>query len=269
MEATIKNAVEITEYIIREYYQLNLQPILSILSKDVVWIGPGNLFVFGKEAFEEQFKHGFVMPIMHLENAEFYLQKTGKNSCIVFGRYSCSSSVKSEKIMAVNQRLTICYENKKDKLELVHMHVSNEWNELVDNEVFPVQVSTQTYQYVKKILKERLEEKEPKKVELKGGTANFFVDPFMVLYVETVGAKSMLHFLDKIIIAHHKIGIIENIFPDYFYRAHRSYLINVNYIMAIKRYFITMSNGQIIPIPEKRYNEVKRVLTEKMNLQND
>ena len=34
------------------------------------------------------------------------------------------------------------------------MHVSNEYNELVGDEIFPVQVSRQTYQYVQRLLRE-------------------------------------------------------------------------------------------------------------------
>ena len=34
------------------------------------------------------------------------------------------------------------------------MHVSNEYSELVDEEVFPVQITKQTYRYVQRLLKE-------------------------------------------------------------------------------------------------------------------
>lgn len=49
---------EDTLYIIREYYKLNIDPFLSVLSKDCVWLSIGNLLAFGAEAVKAQFKGG-------------------------------------------------------------------------------------------------------------------------------------------------------------------------------------------------------------------
>lgn len=72
MELTMENAAEYTEYMFREYYYLNTQPFFSALDTDVMWIGPGNLFVFGKMAAKNYFKDGFIMPCIELEDVEFY-----------------------------------------------------------------------------------------------------------------------------------------------------------------------------------------------------
>ena len=266
MELTETNILEFTEYMCREYYHQNLQPILSVVSKDISWIDPGKTFLFGREAFERHFKTVQMHPVIELDNIEFHLLEFGKDSYIVIARYYAHTNEEVECIAAAMQRATFYYRMNKGRLELAHMHVSNEWQELIEDEVFPVHISTQTYQYMQKLLAERLKTGPEKKLCLKGGGTNFYIDASMVLYIETVGAKSILHFLDKNITVNYKIGALEKLFPDYFYRAHRSFLININYVMAIERYYITMSNGQIIPVPEKRYNEVKRVLEDKMNL---
>ncbi len=266
MELTTENILEFTEYMCREYYHQNLQPILSVISKDISWIDPGKIFLFGREAFERQFKAVQMHPMIDLDDIDFHLLPFGKDAYIVIARYYAYTSAEAEYITAAMQRATFYYRMNKGRLELVHMHVSNEWQELIGDEVFPVHISTQTYQYVKKILAERLERRDEKKLSLKGGTANFYIDPSKVLYIETVGAKSVIHLFDQNITVNYKIGVLEGMFPDYFYRAHRSYLINTEYSIAIERYYITMSNGQLIPIPEKRYNEVKKTLAKKIGL---
>lgn len=266
MELTVDNILEFTEYMCREYYHQNLEPILSVISKDISWIDPGKTFLFGAEAFERHFKTVQMHPMIELGNIDFHLLKFGKDAYIVIARYYAYTSEKVECIAAAMQRATFYYRMHKGQLELVHMHVSNEWQELIGDEVFPVKISTQTYQYVKQILADRSERKEEKKLSLKGGTANFYIDPLRVLYIEAVREKSVIHLLDQNITVNYKLGMLEDLLPDYFYRAHRSFLINTEYVMALERYYITLSNGQIIPVPEKRYNEVKKVLANKMNL---
>lgn len=41
---------------------------------------------------------------------------------------------------------------------------------------------------------------------------------------------------------------------------HRSYLVNPDYISSIERYTLTLLNGTKIPIPVRKYNEVREVL---------
>ena len=43
---------------------------------------------------------------------------------------------------------------------------------------------------------------------------------------------------------------------------HRSYVINRNYISLIQRYEVVMLDGSKIPIPVKKYKEMKDCLTE-------
>lgn len=70
---------------------------------------------------------------------------TGSSKQIgVFGNYSLFSDVRSEMILALKQRVTMMFRKEKDGFRLYHIHVSNEWEELAGNEIFPVQVSRQT-----------------------------------------------------------------------------------------------------------------------------
>lgn len=63
------------------------------------------------------------------------------------------------------------------------MYISNEWNELVEEEIFPVRISAQTYHYVKKLLAESVSKKPPVLV-IKTDLCNQFVDTNMVIYIQ-------------------------------------------------------------------------------------
>ena len=47
---------------------------------------------------------------------------------------------------------------------------------------------------------------------------------------------------------------------DFLIPVHRSYLVNPDYISSIERYTLTLLNGTKIPIPVRKYNEVREVL---------
>lgn len=266
MELTMENVVQYTEYMFREYYHLNTEPFFSVLDTDVMWIGPGNIFVFGKIALKSYFKDGFIMPRIEMENIEFYPLQAGKDSCIVVGRFSAQTGQDTDKVAAAYQRVTVHFrQSGKNKIvKITHLHVSNEWNELMDDEVFPVRVSVQTYRYVQKLVAESSVKKRHKKIELRNDTGLQYINSDMVVYMEAIGKHTVVHFVDKSVTIKRIIGEVAPLFPENFCRPHRGYLVNCEFISSVERYNITMVTGMIIPIPEKRYSEVREQIVEIM-----
>lgn len=39
MELDESNIADVTQYLIREYYNLNTEPLFSVLAEDCVWVG--------------------------------------------------------------------------------------------------------------------------------------------------------------------------------------------------------------------------------------
>lgn len=266
MELVMENVVEYTEYMFREYYHLNIEPFFSVLDTDIMWIGPGNLFVFGEMAVKSYFKKGFIMPHIEIENIEFYQLQREKDSCIVVGRFYCHTKQDADKVVAANQRVTIhfrqCNENK--SVKITHMHVSNEWNELDDDEVFPLKISVQTYHYVQKLVAESAVKKCSNKIELRNNSCLQYIDPDMIVYAEAIGKYTAIHFVDKIVTIKQLIGKTVLLFPEIFCRPHRGYLVNCKFIVSVERYKITMVTGAMIPIPEKRYFKVREEIAKIM-----
>ena len=42
-----------------------------------------------------------------------------------------------------------------------------------------------------------------------------------------------------------------------FLKVHRSYAINTDYMSKLERYMVTMKNGEQLPVPVKKYNEIR------------
>ena len=255
------NILENARYIVTEYYRLNTEPFFSVLSRNCVWILPGGQIVIGAEAVRAMFQDGFIMPPFQVEDIELDLLNTGSPEQLgVFGTYSLFSDVKSEMILAVKQRVTMMFRKEKDDFRLYHLHISNEWAELAEDEVFPVQVSRQTYHYVQKLLQESGQIPN-RHIVIKVENATYSFEPDMVLYVEAINKVCAVNLLNRTMVIRQPIAVLEQQFPKQFCRIHRSYLVNCRFILQVERYAVTLINGATLPIPAKRYMEVREEIT--------
>ena len=261
MEIRKETVCDDTLHIITEYYRLNIEPLFGVLAEDCVWLGIGDLTVWGAEAIRAQFKNGFIMPPFELEEPSFQQIETGNDDqLMVLGEYTLYSSRQAELICTVRQRLTFCYRREQDAYRLYHMHVSNEYSELVGDEIFPVQVSRQTYQYVQRLLKESAKNGN-RRLALKSEGSAIFVDTGMIVYIEARERTSILHLPHEQ--RHIQVAIkdIEGELPRSFYRLHRSYFINCDYVAKIERYKLTLITGEELPVPKARYMEIRDAIS--------
>ena len=83
----------------------------------------------------------------------------------------------------------------------------------------------------------------------------------MVLYVEAIGKVCTVYMMNRTMVIRQPITALEAQFPKQFYRIHRSYLVNCRFILQVERYAATLINGTVLPIPAKRYMEVREKIT--------
>ena len=83
----------------------------------------------------------------------------------------------------------------------------------------------------------------------------------MVLYVEAIGKVCTVYMMNRTMVIRQPITALETQFPKQFYRQHRSALVNCRFILQVERYAATLINGTVLPIPAKRYMEVREKIT--------
>ena len=261
MELKRETICEDTLEFIQEYYRLNTEPLFSVLSDDCVWMGTGNVLASGAAAIRGFFKDGFVMPPCRLEEPDFRLVETRcEGQLIVLGQYALYPDGDAPFISSVKQRATFCFRQEKGEWRLYHMHVSNEWSELVGNEIFPVQISTQTYRYVKKLLAESVSKKSHTLV-IKTDLANQFVDTNLIVYIQATDRDCILHMLNERKQVSRALKDLQEQLPPNFYRIHRSFCVNSDYVTKIERYAVTLVTGEVLPVPKMRYTRIREELT--------
>lgn len=73
---------------------------------------------------------------------------------------------------------------------------------------------------------------------------------------------SEIHCMAQNIMAHEQLSAFEICLPQNFVKVHRSYLVNAYCVEKIERYQIRLINGDMLPVPEKKYKEVKEKIRE-------
>lgn len=261
MELTWETICESTLEFIKEYYRLNAEPLFSVLADDCVWMGTGNVLASGAATIRGFFKEGFVMSSFRLTEPDFRLVETGcEGQLVVLGQYALHSDVDVQLISAVKQRATFCYRQEKDKWRLYHMHISNEWSELVGEGVFPSRISTQTYRYVRELLAESVSKKPPVLV-VKTDLASQFIDTNTIIYIQATDRDCIIHTLNERRQVSRALKELEGQLPPNFYRIHRSFCVNSDYVTKIGRYAVTLATGETLPVPKMRYMQIREELT--------
>lgn len=98
--------------------------------------------------------------------------------------------------------------------------------------------------------------KEGLAISVDGKSINVSFDD--IEYMESSGRDIEIHVDGRILTTHIKISDMEKMLPqkDYF-RCHRSYIVNLNYVDSIERYQITMKDGDYVPVSQQLYAETK------------
>lgn len=244
---------------IRRYYQKDFGPMLDRLSDDCVWIGAGNMLYFGRAELVEGLKGELDSPDCTVRNADFRLLETGHDDeALVLGLYDVYTDTDERVLCAVHQRLSALCRLVDGRWLCYHLHSSNEWNELGENELFPVETGKQTYLYVQRIIKTAEDNGMAKRrVELRFAGRTHFVDPDDILYVEAASKESVLHLAGDTQRMNLPLGQVERLLPDGFVRIHRSYIVNADRVARLDGKTLALSDGTVLPVATKRRDAVR------------
>ena len=74
-----------------------------------------------------------------------------------------------------------------------------------------------------------------------------------IVYCEIINRKVYLHLKDSLVIDYYdKIENLEKKLDNRFYKCHRSYLINLQYLKSYKSGLAYMTNGDLVPVSRLR-----------------
>ena len=87
-------------------------------------------------------------------------------------------------------------------------------------------------------------------------------DPVAICYLEVFGHKLVIHLSDgRVEQLNYSLSQARELLPqDRFLQCHRSYLVNKQAVRSLRRYEITLGNGEVVPVSKQRYREVEEEL---------
>lgn len=259
----IQEAIRLTQECLTRYWQLDCEFVLGYCDKNVVWIGSLNEeFIEGREATEADLRAAVreIKPC-HLERQEFMVVQNSGNACTVVGRYLTTTDDEVGYFLQAQQRCTFTWELDGGAWNLKHLHVSNPMGELKvsEGERFVNALGEMAKRYMQNRLSDR--QREDRIVATDSMGITHFLSLSEVVFAMASGRNCILHTLDgQTIEALMSISEFRNTAGEDFLSVHRSYAVNKGYIACIQQYEIVMADGSRIPVPVKKYREIRETL---------
>lgn len=88
----------------------------------------------------------------------------------------------------------------------------------------------------------------------------YFLEQAEILYIESSHNNVIWHCREYQVESRDSLKRLEMCMPDAFVRIHRGYIINVNHIFRIQNNEVQMTNGEILPIPARNCQSIRKQL---------
>ena len=252
-------------YIITQYYKNDLEPFFDSISDDVVWLGPAERqMIHGKQELLQAFARE--------ENNLTFTMGSIMAMCIsphshvkeVLLRYDVYTHYPSGTTHRHDQRLHYTWRERRvrtdtgweSRPEIVMLHISNLWKYDSRDTIYPVH-------YEAMPVPAELLTRPERYVTVKAADMSVHrISADRILYIETVKdtAKVRVHTADGTLTVNGALPEFEEKDPGLFLRIHASYLINPAHVRQVRRFAVTLSDGTELPIPEKKYTKIKKLL---------
>lgn len=244
-------------------YAHDIAPLVNRLASACLLIAPNGELVRGRNAVCSMLERLPSRPFLRLEEQSFttegVIEQESEAIVIVAGSYRLYTVSNEQLIFSAARRATACFQrNNEDKWQIFHLHISDAGDGQIDNDLFPFAVNRETYDYVRRNLYTgRRLGILPSRIVIEDGKLHYF-NPEDILYVKARGKYCTVECVQYSVPLNRLLGDMENMLGGTFIRVHRSYLVNAAHIVSVKRYELTLTNGDVVPIPKQRYAQVRR-----------
>lgn len=260
----LQEVVQLTQECLARYWQLDPEYVLSYCDDDVFWIGSiQSQFMEGKDAITRDFHNSLKeLKPCHLLEQEFFVVQNCGNACTVVGRYLTTTDDSVEYFLQVQQRCTFVWEQTGAGLKIKLINISNPMGELkvTEGELFVNTMGKMAQKYLMNHI--RTLQDTRRLIVTDTSDVTHFLMLSEVVYAAAHGRNCMIYTMSGQEI-YGRISITDFLAAagERFTPVHRSYAINNTYISRVQKYEVVMLDGSTIPIPVKKYKEVREALT--------
>lgn len=253
--------------IITNYYDNKLEPFFEAIADEVLWIGPrGGQVMQGKEmivkTWSGQEDHGLRFT---MGNIEAKTVSVGASSLEVLLEYYVYTFFPNGESDEHHQRLHLswgCRRKNPDgkripQIFMIHIsNISDEQPGKPSDGNVRVYASSHLESHYDAVSSPSLSRIFFRTVYGRGKSEiTYYFNSSTILYIESADRSlhSIVHTLEGPYESIEKLRYFEENFGSEMLHAHASYIINPMYVRSVQRFQVTLTDGTVIPIPEKKY----------------
>lgn len=258
----ISHCIELTKEIMVHHYHKDDDLAIDHLHKNCIWIGScAEEYYEGKKVIGDVLKQeSKELPDIELTAFAYVCVSHDTHECVITGRHTGQTTSASGEIYRDMQRITFVWKKIKDKLLIMHIHVSNPMNNLQDGEIFLHQIGRYTKGYLEVLVNRDI--KKNGSITIKDQKNRYHIINITdILYCEAFDMNCMIHLAKNDVFGRITLLDFEQKLneknKDMFKRVHKSYLVNRYHTMSLSRYELILKNEIRIPVSQERYNDVR------------
>ena len=254
--------------IISQFFEGASQPLIDHLSSNVLWLGPRDgQFYHGKESICAVLSHAREQAEYTIGDMSTQLSPVGKKGLNVVLFYDVLAHLPDGSSILNHHRLLLAWEEQKlpgneeeSVPRLTMIMVSNAFPAGMHSRTIPAE----TPFFLTKNTASGAADL-PKRVLVRGmKDESHYLDADGILYIESTDSShhSLIHTADGTIPCLDKVTVLAEKYGECFLRSHASYLVNPYYVRSLKRFSLTLTDGTVLPVPDKKYNSFKKMLNQ-------
>lgn len=267
---TLQSIAKRTVELILLYYDNQVQPFLDILDEDILWLGPAEgQMIRGREqliqAFSAEGDHGLHFAVHDMTVIPL---PTGSSRVFdVLTIFLVDTFWPDGSTNRVLQRMNFTWVIRDGKPRMRLCHISNAIAYDARDRIYPV--------HYNRLYQSPLPTGDAHSLHLCFRAADksfLYLNWQHVLYAESRGRHTLIHSQDQTVEVNESLTSILRQYGSLFLRCHESYLVNPGQIRSVTRFQLRLSNGEILPVPQKKYTafrEAMAVRLEEMKTRND
>ena len=245
------------------FYNNDFEKFLEFLDENVIWYGPKRgQYVVGKENLRNTVCVKREDRKYRVENVQTRLISYTANLYSIVVTYLLHTCRSDGSVKTVFQHVVANGQKIRDRNGNIFwrcpfIHVSNTEQETPD---------AQTASFVcdsKKLLSDR---DAPRLVLPGDNHTTVYIREDSIKYI--VGGKGVMCYVytdGGVYLVRRLLKQLHDCLPDYYYRCHSSYIVNLNCVLYLSSNKITLTDSTEIPISSKRYAQIKKDIAEWMN----
>ncbi len=255
--------------LIADFFDGSAEPLIGYLSEGVLWVGPkDNQIVRGKEELASILHHAKQHSRYTLSDISTQSAPVGKKGVNLLLFYDVIIRKPDGSTHIGRQRTLIAWELEKLSEQpdaevgprIVMILVSNAMAMLKTEDDLSLPDSAKS-----SVRAASDEDSLSRRILVRGiKDESHYLDAGSILYIESTDSShhSLVHTTSGELPCLDRLTVLASQYSTQFLRCHASYLVNPYYVASLKRFSLTLSDGTILPVPEKKYTSFKKALNE-------